>query len=123
MDNNHGFAKLEIPLVAKLFVIYESAHKMIFSLPKFERYTLGEKIENTILGAIELTIIANTVSRLEREKILSQTNAKIELLKILYRLALNCQMIEGPKYLAMERHIQDAGRQAMGWLKYERSTK
>jgi len=96
---------------------------MIFSLPKFERYTLGEKMENTILEAMEMTIVASYASKLEKERLLSQTNSKIELLKILYRLALNCQMIHGPKYLEMERHIQDAGRQAMGWLKYERGTK
>lgn len=96
---------------------------MIFSLPKFERYTLGEKIENTTLSAMEMTITANLSSRLERERTLLQVNSKIEILKILYRLALNCQMIEGPKYLTMERHIQEAGRQAMGWLKYERGTK
>jgi hypothetical protein len=52
MDNHVDFEKLEIPLVSVLFVVYEKAHKILFSLPKFERYTLGEKIENTILEAI-----------------------------------------------------------------------
>lgn len=95
---------------------------MIFTLPKFERYALGERIENAVLEAMELTIRANTASRLEKENLLAQTNAKIELLKILYRLALNCQMIQGPKYLELEKNLQEAGKQAMGWLKYERNT-
>jgi len=96
---------------------------MIFSLPKFERYTLGEKMENAVLSAMEFTIMANSASKLEKERILSQINAKIELLKILYRLALNCQMIDSWEYLEIEKNLQEAGRQAMGWLKYERNSK
>ena len=47
MDTNtHSeFSKLEIPVVIKLFVLYEITHKLIFKFPKHERYTLGEKIE------------------------------------------------------------------------------
>ena len=123
MENNHSFKKLEIPLLTELFVIYERVHKIIFSLPKFERYTLGEKIENTTLSAMELTIMANCANKLDKEKLLSQTNTKIELLKILFRLALNCKLIEGPKYLEMENHLQEAGKQALNWLKYERGVR
>jgi hypothetical protein len=94
---NHNFEKLEIPLVAKLFTIYEMTHRLIFSLPKFERYTLGEKMEDTVLRALELVVIVNSVNKFERENTLAEVNAKIELLKLLYRLALNCNLIEKQK--------------------------
>jgi hypothetical protein len=123
MDNHVDFEKLEIPLVSVLFVVYEKAHKILFSLPKFERYTLGEKIENTILEAIELVIIANGTSKFDKEKMLLRVNAKIELLKILYRLVLNCQMVEGHKYLEIEKDLQEAGKQTQGWIKYTRNLK
>jgi len=118
MDNHNNFEKLEIPLLATFFIIYEQAHHMIFTLPKFERYTLGEKIENTILEAIELTIIGNSAGKFDKEKIFSRVNAKIELLKILYRLSLNNQMIKSEKYLAIEKTLQEAGKQIQGWIKY-----
>jgi hypothetical protein len=120
---NHNFEKLEIPLVAKLFTIYEMTHRLIFSLPKFERYTLGEKIEQTVLRALELVVIVNSVNKFEKEKILAEVNAKIELLKLLYRLALNCNLIETRKYLSMEQELQEAGKQAQGWLKFTRNNK
>ena len=121
MDNHIDFEKLDIPLLAKLLTIYESAHKMIFTLPKFERYTLGEKIENTILESIELTVIANSSSKFEKERYLLKTNAKIELLKILYRIALNCKIIEARIYLEIQKDLQDIGRQTQGWIKYARN--
>ena len=121
MEIKNDFEKLEIPLIAKLFDIYQSAHKSKFSLPKFERYTLGEKIENSILSAVEYIVIANSSNKFEKEQLLVKTNGKIELLKLLYRLAFNCGIIEQSKYLAVQADLQIAGRMTQGWIKYARN--
>jgi len=122
MDNIHSdFSRLEIPVVIKLFMIYEITHKLIFKFPKHERYTLGEKIENSILEAIEISILANQASKYEKEKILLKSNSKIELLKILFRISLNCKIIESKEYLEMENRLQEIGRMTQGWIKYSRN--
>jgi hypothetical protein len=123
MDTIHDFEKLEIPILAKMFTIYEFAHKFIFSLPKFERYTLGEKIEKTILDTIEIIVMANQSSKFEKERYLLKANAKIETLKLLYHIALNCKNIEPRKFLEIERNIIEAGKMAQGWIKYARGLK
>ena len=107
--------------MSKLFVVYELTHKLIFKLPKFERYTLGEKIENIILEIIEIIVIGNGVSKYEKEKYLLKANAKIEMLKILFRIALNCQIIDFRKYLEMEGYLQEIGKMTQGWIKYTRN--
>jgi hypothetical protein len=124
MDTNthNDFSKLEIPVVIKLFVLYEIAHKLIFKFPKHERYTLGEKIEKTILDGIELFVFANQVSKYEKEKILAQANSKIELLKILFRISLNCTIIDSRVYLEIEGKLQEIGKMTQGWIKYSRNT-
>ncbi len=123
MDNNthSDFSKLEIPVVIKLFIIYEITHKLIFKFTKHERYSLGEKIENSILEAIEIFILANQSSKYDREKTLMRANSKIELLKILFRISLNCKLIDGKDYLAMEAKLQETGRMTQGWIKYSRN--
>jgi len=122
MDNIHSdFSKLEIPVVVKLFVVYEITHRLIFKFPKHERYSLGEKIENSILEAIEILILANQASKYEKEKILLKANSKIELLKILFRISLNCQILDGKEYLEMENKLQEIGRMNQGWIKYSRN--
>ena len=69
MENIHNdFEKLEIPLMAKLVIAYKSAHKNINSFPKHERYALGEKIEKTILEAVEFIVHANSSSKFEKER-------------------------------------------------------
>jgi hypothetical protein len=123
MDNttHNDFSKLEIPVVIKLFVLYEIAHKLIFKFPKHERYTLGEKIENGILDGIEFFVLANQVSKYEKEKILAKANSKIELLKILFRISLNCKILENREYLEIERKLQEVGKMTQGWIKYARN--
>jgi len=123
MDNNthKDFSKLEIPVVIKLFVLYEVTHKLIFKFPKHERYTLGEKIERTILDGIELFVFANQVSKYEKEKVLAQANSKIELLKILFRISLNCTIMETRVYLDIESKLQEIGKMTQGWIKYSRN--
>lgn len=122
MDNIHGdFSKLEIPVVIKLFIVYEITHKLIFKFPKHERYTLGEKIESSILEAIEFYILANQASKYEKEKILLKSNSKVELLKILFRISLNCEIIESREYLEMENKLQEIGKMTQGWIKYSRN--
>ena len=118
---HNDFEKLEIPLIAKLFVIYEKAHRIIATIPKYERYTLGEKIESAILETLELIVIANSASKFEKERYLSKANAKIETLKLLCRIGLNCKIIEHCVYLEFESDLQEAGRMTQGWIKYARN--
>ena len=122
MNNAHSdFSKLEVPVVVKLFVVYEITHRLILKFPKHERYSLGEKIENSILEAIEILIMANQSSKYEKEKILLKANSKIELLKILFRISLNCQILNSKEYLEMENKLQEIGRMNQGWIKYSRN--
>ncbi len=124
MDNNHSnFSNLEIPITVKLFNLYESTHKIIFSFPKHEKYSLGEKIENAILDGIELSILASSAGKFDKEKILQKLNCKTELLKILFRIVLNCKIIDAQKYLEIESSLQEIGKMTQGWIKYSRNMK
>lgn len=124
MNTTHSdYSRLEVPVIIKLFVLYEITHKLIFKFPKHERYTLGEKIENSILESIEIFTLANQVSKFEKEKLLLRTNSKNELLKILFRICLNCNIIEAKQYLEIEAKLQEIGRMTQGWIKYARNMK
>lgn len=105
----------------KLFAVYELTHKLILKFPKYERYALGEKIELAILDSIEMLILANQTSKYEKEKILLKANSKVELLKILFRVALNCRILDDRGYLEIECRLQEIGKMTQGWIKYARN--
>ena len=104
-------------------MLYEMVHKIISKFPKHEKYSLGEKIENAILDSIELSILACYADKYEKEKVLIKTNCKTELLKILFRISLNCLMIDARQYLEVENKLQEIGKMTQGWIKYTRNQK
>ena len=120
IKNNRDFEKIEMPILSQFLVLYESIHKLVFTFPKYERYSLGEKVQNTILSSIELVIIANGSNKYDKERILLKANAKIEVLKILIRIGLNCEVIEIDKYLDIVKKLQEIGKMIHGWIRYTR---
>jgi hypothetical protein len=120
--NIKDFEKIEMPILSQLLILYESIHKIVFSFSKYERYTLGEKIQNTLLSLIELVIMVNSSNKYEKEKNLLRVSAKIETIKILIRIALNCKLIETEKYLETARKLQEIGKMTQGWIKYTRNS-
>lgn len=84
--------------------------------PKQERYTLGQKIENTILEVLELTLSASHTG-IYKNEILRKTNNKIDLLKYLFRLAHETESIKMKNYLILEEAIIEIGKIIGGWLR------
>ena len=121
MEVHKDFEKLEIPLIAKLFVIYYCVHKLILTLPKFERYSLGEAMQRAVLEACELVVEANSANKYDRPSKLIKVNAKIEITKLLVRIALNMELIKTPTYLEIQTHLQEAGKMTQGWIKYSKN--
>lgn len=121
MEHKKDFEKIEMPILSQLSTLYEKVHKLVFTFPKYERYSLGEKIQDALLISMEFSVIANGASKFEKEKLLLRLNAKIELLKVLFRIALNCQMIETKTYLEIQERLQEIGKMTQGWVKYARN--
>lgn len=121
MNNNKNFNSIEIPLIKKLYELYKYAHKSISVFPKHERYSLGEKIETNILEAIELSVFGNAQPKNFKETYLLKANAKVEILKILFRLSLDQKFINETQYIKTEEYLQEAGKMLGGWIKYLRS--
>lgn len=94
---------------------------MILKFPKHERYSLGEKLENGIIETMELIILGNIQSRNFKDAYLFKANAKIEILKLLYRLAFDIKILEDKDYLKTEAHLQEIGKMLGGWIKYLKS--
>jgi len=60
MNNPHkNFQQIEIPVVKTLYDLYVITHNLVSKFPKNERYSLGEKLENTLLETIEYVVFGN----------------------------------------------------------------
>jgi len=111
----------EPSLLKKTYQFYLSAIRCLDNFPKKKRYTLGEKIENNILVLIEIISLANIQIRTMREPIIYNASAKCELIKILIRMSFDLSLIDGRRYLDLEKKIQEIGKMIGGWIKFLRN--
>jgi len=86
--------------------------------PKSEKYSLGQKIENTILEILEFSLQAASASKQEKTALLKTTDIKLNLLKILIRLANEIKAIDNKKYLILQEKLQEIGKMIGGWMRY-----
>lgn len=113
----HG-GPLDVPIVHSLYQLYQNLHKLTLKFPKTQRYTLGSTLQNQLLSALEGVITAAGVNQPEvKLRYLQTVSAKIDLLRLLVRLAKDCRCTSNKEYLELESQLHSVGRMLGGWLK------
>lgn len=107
-----------MPLVHKIFEFYKLFHEFIKLFPKTEKYSLGQKIENLILEILELTLKTIYSTKQEKSLSLKKIDVKLNLLKMLIRLANEIRILDNKKYLFLQEKLQEIGRMVGGWIRY-----
>ena len=111
---------LDIPIFTKLYNFYKNLSQAVDTFPKTKRYTLGQKLENTTLEIFEhLFSIPLMTDKQERLKIIS---VKLDLLKVLLRIAKDTQAISNNNYLTLQAFLQEIGKMLGGWLRYTKNS-
>ena len=105
-----------VPILHKITGLYKLFHKCLILFPKHEKYTLGQKIENTILETLELILLA-AYSSIYKKEILRKANNKIDFLKYLIRIAHEINLIKLKHYVMLEQIIIEIGKMLGGWRK------
>lgn len=116
-DSEFGKLNLDIPVFQKTYDLYKSFYSLVLDFPKKDRYTIGQRIENTILDILENIIAASQLSKLEKVPTLQKASIKLDVLKILIRCCKDLKIIDNKKYLTFESQIIEIGKMLGGWIK------
>jgi hypothetical protein len=100
-----------------LYEFYRVLHDAVQKFPKSEKYSLGQALQNTTLILLRSIIIATRSDKITRKGTLSASNADLDILKLLIRLALDTKSLDQKKYLLLETMLQEIGRMLGGWLR------
>jgi len=113
----HG-GPIDVPIVHSLYQLYQQLHEQVLKFPKSQRYSLGANLQNQLLSALEGVITAAGVSQPDvKLRYLQSVSAKIDLLRLLIRLAKDCKCVSNQVYLELESKLHEIGRMLGGWLK------
>ncbi len=112
-----AYGSLDIPIFHKTYEVYKLFDQFLIIFPKGKRYTLGQKIDQHLLEIIELIITAGYLPREQKLPILQKVSIKLDIVKILLRLANETKCIENNKYQQIISHILEIGKMLGGWIK------
>lgn len=108
---------LDIPVFQKTYDLYKSFYSLILDFPKKDRYTIGQRVENTILDILEKIIAASQLSKSEKVPALQEASIKLDILKVLIRCCKDLKILDNKKYLIFESQVIEIGRMLGGWIK------
>ncbi|MDD4107010.1 MAG: diversity-generating retroelement protein Avd [Candidatus Shapirobacteria bacterium] len=116
-DSEFGKLNLDIPVFQKTYDLYKSFYSLVLDFPKKDRFTIGQRIENTILDILENIIAASQLSKLEKVPTLQKASIKLDVLKILIRCCKDLKIMDNKKYLTFESQVIEIGKMLGGWIK------
>jgi len=104
----------------------QAAHELLVwlipqldKLPRARRFTLGERLEAGVLAVLE-GLIEAAYTR-DKEQALQQANLRLDIVRHLWRVAHELELIPTRRYEYGARLFDDLGKQIGGWLKSRRS--
>ena len=89
-------------------------------LPRSHRFTVGQKIEETLIDALRLLVKAQY--RRQNEKLLEDANERVDLVRYLVRLMHDLHMVSSDQYGKFCDRLLSVGRQIGGWKKTSSGT-
>ncbi len=112
---------LEPPVVVATYKLYLGFAPLLYRFPKLYRYSLGQTMEQHILGILEGVFEANALPRPLRELPVIKAHTHCELLKLLIRLAVELHILDNTQYFQCTAQLQEIGKMLGGWINYIRS--
>ena len=104
-------------MVLKLKDAYGLWQSYLTHFPKQNRYTLGNKIDNVFLLAIEYCFLASYAGKDTKLVHLERCISRVDLLKLLLQLAWEIRALDTQKYTILSEQLQEVGRMLGGWRK------
>ncbi len=107
-----------MPLVHKICEVYKKIYLLSAKIPKKDRFGIYVKIENICLEIINLAILASLENKINKLSPLNSARIKIEILKRLFRITNELNIIETKHYIDIELSLQEISKMTNGWIKY-----
>jgi hypothetical protein len=119
MDNNNNIQSAhQTPLFQAVYKLYIAWHVRCETIPKKDRFTIGQKTESLLLDVLTLIVTAyHTKEPALKKDILSKANMSLECAKITIRLAKDVKALEQRWYVDYEGRLQEIGKQLGGWMR------
>ena len=109
--NNVSLLPISQKLKETYLVWYEFSNK----IPKTHKYSLGQKIDNLFVKAIETTTTAGFLQPQEKLPWIRLAIRKTDTLKIFLMILWETKSIDDKKYILLSEKLNEIGKMLGGW--------
>jgi len=110
-----NFGLVNLPVLQKTAAIFKLWHNFLPHIPKFTRYSLGEKITGLFIELAELIFIAGFAAKENKAAIIKKASLKLDLLKFFLQTAWELRAIDNKKFAELAEPLVEIGRMLGGW--------
>jgi hypothetical protein len=108
-----------IPVVLKLKDVYGIWQSYLPHFSKQARHTLGKRIDDTCLNAIEYSFLASYSQKSEKVILIDRAISRLDLIKILLLLAWESKFLDTKKYTHISSSLEEVGRMLGAWKRQQ----
>lgn len=106
-----------LPVINLVYKLYKQVVQLNAKLPKADRYSLGQSLEQSVLDLMEQLIMAKNAPRTLKAGYLIKASAQQEVATLKLRLYLELKLVNETKVFQTQSDLRDIGRMIGGWLK------
>lgn len=103
----------------KLKDVYGLWQNYLPHFAKQARYSLGKRIDDTCLNAIEYSFLASYSKSSEKIILIDRAISRVDLVKILLLLAWESKFLDTKKYTHISELLEEAGRMLGAWKRQQ----
>lgn len=96
---------------------YKVWHEFLPHIPKDSRYTLGSKIDASLIETIEAVFSASYLGGEKKLPYLQRAAAKLDLVKFFLQILWEIRALDNKKYAALSEKLDEIGKMLGGWLR------
>jgi hypothetical protein len=104
-------------ITEKAYDLLKISLPILEGLPRSQKFTLGDRIQNHLNDLLEILIKAYYAPATEKKQLLTQVNVRLEILRYYYRLGYERGHYSSLKYHDFAQKTDEIGRMTGGWLK------
>ena len=104
-----------LPVLEKLKSGYMVWIQLYQILPKYHRHTLGQKIDQLLIEAIEAVSQASFLSKNDKSPYVHIAIRKMDTVKVLLLILWESKSIDDKKYIEISIPLDEVGRMLGGW--------
>jgi hypothetical protein len=106
-----------LPVINEVYKLYKQIVELNDKLPKTQRYSLGQSLENSVLEIMGLLVMAKNAPKPLKAPYLIKALAQQEVSTLKLRLYLELKLGNETKIFQAQSVLRDIGRMAGGWQK------